>query len=281
MKRRFLACMLALTLSTMGLGACGGSQKPAETQTAAETEAASSEAAETEAVETEAPVTELPETEPPVEVDWTGDWTATQVGMQGAIVTGDLSALEIQFTMTLNEDGSATLSMNDDAQEGIWSENTDGSAALTISEKTVPVVMYDDGSAYMTVDIDDSVMNILFKKGTEPEKKAAYDPADAEKITDPAFPAGSWKALALYTQGICVEGDLSVFGAFDLAMELKADGTGTMSFNEDSSDLTWTIGEEGLSVNSDGTTYQVLQLGEYLVFDFGDDMGGISLILTR
>jgi hypothetical protein len=37
--------------------------------------------------------------------------------------------------------------MNDDAQEGIWSENTDGSAALTISEKTVPVVMYDDGSA--------------------------------------------------------------------------------------------------------------------------------------
>lgn len=71
--------------------------------------------------------------------------------------------------------------------------------------------------------------------------EAASSASASSAATEPTF-TGDWKFAAMEYQGMTMVGDLSaVVGEdIDIAMTIKDDGTGTMSFQGDSTDLKWT-----------------------------------------
>ncbi len=309
MKKRLLAFLLILNLSILGLAACGDSKKPAETEKAAaettveteapeteapETEAAETEAAETEVPETEAPETEAPETEAPETEaaavseeaaleDWIGEWTAVKAKAQSAIITGDLTNLDMSFTMSLHEDQTAAVTFGEDQQECTWQKGEGRSAVIVADENQLPMTLNDAGQIEFDMSMDGEEAIITFAKGTDPEPVISYDYTKAVPITDTAVLEGSWKAIAANYLGACIEGDLSAFGDFDMKLQLNADGTGILTSSGSDSDITWSSDESGVSLKETktGITIPMTQLDDHLVIDMSSLFDGMYLILSK
>ena len=291
MKKKVIPLILALSLTAMGLTSCGGSEKAAETEKAAtekvvETEAAESEAVETKTSQTEAPQTEAPQTQaPPAEItqeSWIGTWSSVKIEMNGAVVTGQLENLELNFTLVLNEDGSASLAMMDDQKDGSWEKGDGSAAAITLEDQTHTMEMDEAGQVKVALEIDDEYMNIFLEKGTDPVRVPAYDPAKAVTLKDTSVLGGVWKATALIMNGVCVEGDMEAFGGFDLQFELKDDGTGSLTMNGEPEEISWTMGDDGISLVDDDQTLSLKQLDETrLILDFSILSDGMYVILNK
>ena len=80
---------------------------------------------------------------------------------------------------------------------------------------------------------------------------------------------------------VCVEGNMDLFGGFDLQIEWKPDGTGTITMNGEPSELTWTVDENGTSLIDEGTSLSLTQLDDRLLLDFTPIMDGMYLILGK
>lgn len=288
--KKVFPIILALSLTAIGLSACGGSEKSAEAEKAATEEVLDAEASETKALETEAPETQAPETEiseaevPPAEItkeSWIGTWTAVRFEAEGAVVSGKLANYESSFSLKLNDDNTGSMAMQDDWKDGSWSWEEGNTGSFTMNDKSFSMVMNEKGQIEFNLVFDDSSMNLLFEKGTDPDFTIPYDLSKAVPLTDRSILTGTWKTDAMIMNEVCVEGNMDLFGGFDLQIEWGPDGTGTITMNGDASDLTWTVDENGTSLIDEGTSLSLTQLDDRLLLDFTPIMDGMYLILGK
>lgn len=285
MKKKVIPIILALSLAAMGLTSCGGSEKAAETEKATE-EAIESEAAESQAPETEAAETQAPQTEaPPAEItaeSWIGTWTAVRVGASGAILTGQLENMDMNFTLVLNEDGSASMSMMDDAKDGSWEKGDGSAASLTLEDHTFAMEMGGNSQVQVVLEVDDQRMDVFLEKGTDPVRVPAFDPANAAAIKDASGLSGVWKASGLIMNGVCIEGNMDDFGGFDMQLELKDDGTGTVTMSGEPDEITWSLGDDGISLVEQDQSLSLKKLDDTrLILDFSVLFDGMYVILNK
>lgn len=86
-----------------------------------------------------------------------GTWEAYQGEYQG--ITLDAKDIYEEFSITFNDDGTFSVTLNGDTEKGNWEEK-DGKAILKDSETTMTVELNDDG--YLVV--EESGVTLLFKK---------------------------------------------------------------------------------------------------------------------
>lgn len=90
----------------------------------------------------------------------------------------------------------------------------------------------------------------------ETQKEAAQEEAQKEVEVDPAEEFyGTWKMAAMQTQNVTVAGDFSQFidseGGATLTIVIEKGGTGTISFGDETSGLTWEMTDGTMVVKPD------------------------------
>ena len=243
------------------------------------------EASETKANETGAPETQTPETALlPADItreSWIGTWTAVRFEAEGAVVSGKLANYESSFSLKLNDDNTGSLAMQDDWKDGSWSWEEGNTGSFTMNDKSFSMFMNEKGQIEFNLVFDDSSMNLLFEKGTDPDFTIPYDLSKAVPLTDRSILTGTWETDAMIMNEVCVEGNMDLFGGFDLQIEWGPDGTGTITMNGEPSELTWTVDENGTSLIDEGTSLSLTQLDDRLLLDFTPIMDGMYLILGQ
>lgn len=250
--RTLLSVFLLLSLA-LALCACGG-------QPAAET--ASAPAASLDSI-----TDKLPESPAPTE-DYSGEYTAVCARFSLAYVAaaagfeGPLPDVDDQYvdyptiagsTVTLNSDGSGYLDFGEDNRGPIDSWSVDGSTLRFQAgvsdfegslENGVMTLTIDDGFALCLAlpDADVSAMHIV----------PLEDMISLLLPAEPEYPAeGEYTMFAILREGYLVDSaDLDMVST----LILDEGGTGFMSFNEDSMDVSsWVLDGEDLSITvSDG-----------------------------
>ena len=154
-----------------------------------------------------------------------GEWYGTTMEMEGMSLS--FSDMGMVMNLTFHEDGTAEMYDGEESVTSTWSV-VDGAAIVDGST----FILLDDGTLCVE---EDGAKLIFVRDGattepavTEPE---VNEPAPAEPVPDELSAyVGSWHACYLMTGGMT--GDpRSEFG-LDIALELNADGTGSLIFGE-------------------------------------------------
>ena len=154
-----------------------------------------------------------------------GEWYGTTMEMEGMSLS--FSDMGMVMNLTFHEDGTAEMYDGEESVTSTWSV-VDGAAIVDGSN----FILLDDGTLCVE---EDGAKLIFVREGaatepavTEPE---VNEPAPAEPVPDELSAyVGSWHACYLMTGGMT--GDpRSEFG-LDIALELNADGTGSLIFGE-------------------------------------------------
>ena len=154
-----------------------------------------------------------------------GEWYGTTMEMEGMSLS--FSDMGMVMNLTFHEDGTAEMYDGEESVTSTWSV-VDGAAIVDGSS----CILLDDGTLCVE---EDGAKLIFVREGaatepavTEPE---VNEPAPAEPVPDELSAyVGSWHACYLMTGGMT--GDpRSEFG-LDIALELNADGTGSLIFGE-------------------------------------------------
>ena len=154
-----------------------------------------------------------------------GEWYGVRMEMEGMALS--FSEMDMVMNLTFREDGTAELYDGEESVASTWSV-VDGAAIVD----GLSCILLDDGTLCVE---EDGAKLIFVRDGattepavTEPE---VNEPAPAEPVPDELSAyVGSWHACYLMTGGMT--GDpRSEFG-LDIALELNADGTGSLIFGE-------------------------------------------------
>ena len=205
--------------------------------------------------------------------DFVGTWTATVMETEGMRL--NVADLGLEMTLTLGEDGTATLFSFGEEDTAAWTY-ADGAADVD----GTAVVMTADGSLCMAEESD----RIFFVRGEAGESPASPDLPDAPQTVDDGLLdyVGVWHAVYLSTGGLT--GDPRTLG-LQIVLTLNADGTGVFRFGDDTPQV-WYQDEEtgtvfvGESVDDVGMALTLMdgdllqygtQLGGYIMFSRDED----------
>ena len=205
-----------------------------------------------------------------------GSWIGATMEMDGMALS--FSDMGMVMNLTFHEDGTAEMYDGEESVTSTWSV-VDGAAIVDGSS----CILLDDGTLCVE---EDGAKLIFVREGaatepavTEPE---VNEPAPAEPVPDELSAyVGSWHACYLMTGGMT--GDpRSEFG-LDIALELNADGTGSLIFGEPEQGV-WYQDENGYVYFGEGGDYDMpltLLEGGFLCYGSmdgdGNALGGYIL----
>ncbi len=184
-------------------------------------------------------------------VDYTGQWVLTGAEANGTAL--DISAMGLEMSMTLNEDGTCNLIANGVEEIGSWVIEGEGIVVTDAANESNAFVMDED----RLVAEQDGAKMIFSRVG----EMAAY--------------ADTWVLTSLEMYGMVA--DPSVYG-MELTMELKLDGTCVLSSGEESEIGTWEVTATGIAT-TDSTGYvdnYTLQDGQLVV-----EQDDVVVVFTR
>lgn len=205
--------------------------------------------------------------------DVTGTWYATSVSMDGQTV--DPSALGMEMTLTLNNDGTACMTVLGQEQPCTWSINGD---TLTLSADGSDLPLSYDGTAII---IDDSGVAMKFER-TASETFVRPDEVPARDIS--AF-EGTWEAVKFGAMGMYLDIDLlSSFGgdpgSFDTTYVIR---DGSLIMGDETLPCTFSDGlllTEEPGFNGDMTSVRIRLLeGDMLEIEV--ESFGMTIICAR
>ena len=201
--------------------------------------------------------------------DLAGTWYAQSMEQDGSIIDGSvMAAMGMSVTLTLNEDGTAALSMADQENTCTW-EGT----SLIMEDHTVPMEVADG-----TLTIDQNGAKMVFTK--EPPKAA--DTSLAPVIENPELSDfdGTWNAVTYYAFGLPLPIKISM--GSDFTMVIKE---GNVAYTEriydlnNNSKLTETIEKEFTAKLDENGTLFVDFNGEEVLKNVVPGSSGIRLTL--
>lgn len=263
-KIKVLAVIVSACALCLALAGCGGGQSSGSVSGSASSSASSS-VAKSNAVTAETIV---------------GDWQLGAADMNGARLTGDMSALGLSWTVTFNSDKSAAMNMTtSDASSqpatqsisGTWSfEN--GKAHATFKNDTTTTDLdftaNEDGTITTVMEGQGS---LTFQRGPS---KPEYDLSKSEQITDIATIAGDYTIAGAYMMGVCIIGDTTAFGMGDTKLVIRADGTADYTTGGSTTAITITVENGKATANIGGVSCALTTTGELLTLDLTAALGG-------
>ena len=162
----------------------------------------------------------------------TGVWYCNLVKAQGAEM--DPSTMGMEMFLTVNEDGTASVTQGEDVSEGIWADNGDGTYTFDIDGEFAVTI---DGEGSLVMANDEYGMEIIF--GRERVVTEGYVPSPVVTAGDISEFNGTWNAVSMIYEGI--EMPMTTLDAF-VTLVIN-DGT-----------IEYSQGDLGL--NDETTTYQ-------------------------
>lgn len=121
-------------------------------------------------------------------VDYTGVWVLTGIEAEGVQMGSDmLTMLGMSMTATLNEDGTAVLMMNEEAENGTWTLTETGVAIADATGVSMDVLYQDE----MMIIAQDGMKLMLTREGAAPAV-AAKEAATVLAGVDPVAFEGDW-----------------------------------------------------------------------------------------
>ena len=185
-----------------------------------------------------------------------GSWYCTQMEIEGTAL--DPSALGLEILLTLCEDGTVEMTMDDETDCGTWYVQ-DGAAVVDGMVLTTG----EDG----TLCADDGESKMIFTSA-EGYTPSAPEPAGAELETVYAAYedfVGTWTATVMESEGMR-------FNAAELGLDMKltlgADGTATLAMFGEEDTAAWTYADGACDL--DGTLMVMTADGELCMDDEGE-----------
>lgn len=202
------------------------------------------------------------------ETDVTGIWYALSMEQDGIEMdAATLASMGMTITLTLNEDGTASLEMYGQAQEGTWTDSM-----IEFQDSPIPFEVVDG-----QLRIAQEGFSILF--GREMPEALDTSLAPAVEHPEPGDFNGSWSAAVYIFFGMPLP--VQMMGT-DFSMDIQ---DGTVLFTETDYDLennnevTGTIEETFTAVLEDAGTLFVDFAGEEVLTKIGVTGSGIRLTL--
>jgi len=291
-KMLFAAAICAATLSIVG---CGGNANHTTTSEAAQEEAAEAQA----------------EAEDPA-AKFLGDWKLAYIESQGMTIMGDLSGLQalsgadMSIGLTINDDGTASMTLGSESADMKWEQVSDDKFSLTVASESKEGEEAKEGEEELlpeSIDVtctgDELRFNltsstdeqesgegiaeamttgamVLTHDGTS-DRVSVPSLADATPITSADALVGDWKLRGMGIFGLVMVGDT------DNVDELFGEESGNVSFAEDGScnfigsDATYVVDENGAKVTDKQTNTEasISALGDDIVIDLSDSLGAM------
>ena len=237
---------------------------------------------------------EMPATEAADPADnFVGKWSLAAAESEGVTMAGnfgEMIGMSDDGMLSINEDGSGKITLgkeDDDTVAFTWELKDDDTITVTAEDDTDYTeknfdIKYKDKALFMEMEEDDQVATAIFThNGTYPEAKI-ISMDGAEPITSEDELLGKWKMTAMNFMGISIYGSSEALenmsGGTEMAITFKEGGVASM----ETSDGTWEIGKDGVTLTSNdvtGThTYPVKKLGDDIVIDMSESLGGTEFI---
>lgn len=158
-------------------------------------------------------------------VDYTGVWVLTGAEAEGMQMGPDMLAMfGMSMTVTLNEDGTAVLMMNEEAETGTWTMTETGVAISDATGVSMDALYQDE----MMIIAQDGMKLMLTREGAAPAV-AAKEAAAVLTGVDPVAFEGNWVLTSANFLGMDMPAE-----AMGLYMELAfAGGSGTFVTTEE------------------------------------------------
>ena len=187
-----------------------------------------------------------------------GTWNGVSMEMDGSTIS--MADLGMTMVLTLNADGTATMSDGEEEDASAWAIS-DGVASMQGATMTI----LEDG----TLCIDEDGARMFFARDD------AAAPAGPEAPAEPVAPVGDEGAAFFGTwYGTSMEMDGSTISMADFGMTmvltLNADGTATMSDGEEEDASAWAISDGVASMQ--GATMTILEDGTLCIDEDGARM---------
>ena len=197
-----------------------------------------------------------------------GEWYGVRMEMEGMALS--FSEMDMVMNLTFREDGTAELYDGEESVASTWSV-VDGAAIVD----GLSCILLDDGTLCVE---EDGAKLIFTREGaatepavTEPE---VNEPAPTEPVPDELSAyVGNWHACYLVTGGLT--GDPRTEVGLEIALELNADGTGSLIFGEPEPGV-WYQDENGNVYFGEGGDYDMplaLMEGGFLCYGSMDGDG--------
>ena len=281
MKRHLtLLWAVLLGVSMMGLPACGGSGKT-EGAAPAEVEEAKVDPAE----------------------KFVGEWKMAAMQFQGMTVVGEFSKIldtDATMNLTLSEDGTGSMTMNEDEASLTWELVDDETAALTVvreesgdegsddlesvvSEDDTLNITYQDDGLLLELKDEETEGSVLFTTDGTAPAYPVLSIDDATAITSADDLVGEWKLTGMNFFGATMYGEAETLAEMvgdsaDTTLVISEDGNAKIM----GEDVTWSVGEEGATIDFGGTEVSLVSLGEGVAIDFNEVIGmDMVLLFTK
>ena len=267
-----LVCAAMLCACCLALAACGGGS--ASSAASASASASSESASASSAAKPANPADKF-----------IGNWALVGAKNGEITMTGDFAAVlgeELDISLTVNADGTATLSYNEDSIDCNWELKNDNTISMTAAnlEDTSSGTKLFAGEAIdvnyipenKTLDILDaeSGAELVFSQTGAIEGMLDITASNAKPITSKDALVGTWRIRGMNMMGVMMYGDADALAEYmgdsDLSLVVNSDGTATIM----GEGISWTADSNGASFTIEGVTCPV--------YDFGN--GDILLDLT-
>lgn len=293
---------LMATLAIAGLAAvspalvaCGGTNAPAESSASSSSTTTGSAAGSAAGAATgSAAGSAAPAAAADPTAKFIGTWKLAAAETDGVTMSGnfgDLVGVGQNGTMTINEDGSGSLSFDNQAVGIAWTAGDDNSISVAFKNSTETesqdafTITYQDGALLFPMDSVDGQLGTLYftPDGTYAGAKIiSLD--DATPITDASALIGTWKMVGMNMGGVSFYGDVSSFssmmGGQETVITFKEGGVADTSGNEGS----WEVTADGATLTSNdamGTnTVPAMMLDGNLALDYSQAIGDTQFIIV-
>lgn len=184
--------------------------------------------------------------------------------------------------VTLNEDGTGTVSSSEKSVDLKWSLGSNGTPAIEAPNGDTTVAFGYENGAVTMISSDEQFEGTAFftKDGTFAGVKP-IGAADAKPVASEADVIGSWHMVGASMSGMTLYGDPESLAQIGIPAEqatavFEQDGS-AQAFGENT---TWGFGPDGATVNAaNAGSIPVMKAGDYLAIDMTPVMGVEMLIL--
>ena len=288
--KKYLSALIATMLLAccLGLVACGdsGSSSSAASDSSSSAAATESSSEATESgSESEATESESESAADPSE-KFVGDWKLAGLQMNGVIVIGDLSAMDVgTASLNIAADGKGAITLDDTTTTFTWKQTDDDTLAIEVENAPEETAVsaaanatYEDDTVRINLKTDDQEGTIIFSKDGNVPGLESFSMDDATDITSEDALIGTWKVSGATMDGATMYGDsealATMTGSEEMILTFEEGGTVTML----GSDATWSVGENGVVITDGQAEVAVKALGDDIVVNIGE-VYGMNMLL--
>ena len=202
-----------------------------------------------------------------------GKWTLAALEYQGCIMAGDLSQyMGGDLVMDFKSNGKVQLTLGSSSEEGTWKAN--GSTyTVTDASGTAIAIEYNAKDGTLKLDMGNisstyAGMAVIMTTSSSSYKAPVLEVNKAKPLSSIKDVEGKWKLSGIVVDGVSMTGSVAQAIGVDMAIQIKSDGSCTVSSGSQTVDGKVTASNKGVVLSVNGTDLEIKSLNGSLVIDF-------------